>query len=88
MIENKINGKKYLLGAELGRGSFGVVCKCIQLGTKKEFALKFSDYNHCQKSLQEIGLMSTIHHPFIAQYEDFFFADMNTKYNTTYKYVV
>lgn len=44
----------YVIGRELGRGRFSVVCECVQKTTGEHYAVKIIDKNTIEKDEKEL----------------------------------
>jgi serine/threonine protein kinase len=75
--------RDYVIGEELGRGAFSHVCKCKNVKTEAEFAVKiFAKHNLASSGDQarfqrEIDTMAYIHHDHVLALHDFFWDDQN-----------
>ena len=68
---------EYVVGKELGRGRFSIVCECVHKVTGKHFAVKIIDKDSIQldeKSLlrTEIAVLKLVNHPNIIHMEGLF----------------
>ena len=72
--EEKIT-KYYTVKDELGKGRFGVVCKCIDNKTGKAYAAKFikcSTPKDRQDVIHEVEIMKSVRHKRLLRLQDFF----------------
>ena len=74
MKKEKIT-KYYTVKDELGKGRFGIVCKCIDNKTGREYAAKFIKCSKAQERqdvLHEVEIMSIIRHRRLMRLQDSF----------------
>lgn len=67
-----IVGSNYLVERLLGTGSYGSVCRAVQMSTGNKVAIKrvknvFEDEVDCKRILREITLMRKMNHPAVVK---------------------
>ena len=65
-------GPNYVVERILGTGSYGSVCRAVQISSGKKVAIKriknvFEDDVDCKRILREVMLMRKINHPSIVK---------------------
>lgn len=65
-------GPKYVVERVLGTGSYGSVCRAIQVSTGLKVAIKrinnvFEDDVDCKRILREVTLMRKLNHPSVVK---------------------
>lgn len=65
-------GPHYIVERVLGTGSYGSVCRAIQVSTGDKIAIKrinnvFEDEVDCKRILREVTLMRKLHHPSVVR---------------------
>ncbi|XP_015786422.1 myosin light chain kinase, smooth muscle isoform X2 [Tetranychus urticae] len=74
-VKRKDPKSDYKLGEELGRGKFGIVYKCVEKKSGRQFAAKFINTDRKDDRLaveREVDLMRQLQHPRILQLYDAF----------------
>ena len=65
-------GPNYIVERVLGTGSYGSVCRAIQVSTGNKVAIKrvknvFDDEVDCKRILREVTLMRKLNHPSVVK---------------------
>ena len=60
----------YFILEKIGHGGYAEVFRCVEKTSRKEYAMKIID--ETKFCLKELNIISSLHHPFIVQFQDSF----------------